>query len=127
MPAYWRSYEPLGDPSIFTSALAAAFAETGLWPVLWEVEEDPVNYMGGHADLSPLGHIEPLDVLRTAWARIADYYSDRPALRRSTTGHHRNRGGGEHQLSEDRRPAHGRQHERDQAWPMGFLAWPGAR
>lgn len=80
MPAYWRSYEPLGDPSIFTSALAAAFAETGLWPVLWEVEEDPVNYMGGHADLSPLGHIEPLDVLRTAWARIADYYSHRPAF-----------------------------------------------
>jgi hypothetical protein len=71
---YWATYEPITDPARFTTPLAAAFPSTGLWPVLWEWDEDPESYMGGHGDLDALGRLDADTVLHTMWESYAEYF-----------------------------------------------------
>jgi hypothetical protein len=67
--AYWASDEPLQNSREVASALASAFAETGVWPLLWRWEEDPDAYLGGHGDLEAIGRVDVGDVLRELWSR----------------------------------------------------------
>jgi hypothetical protein len=70
-PFFWATDEPITDPGRLTSPLAAAFPITGLWPLLWEWEEDPANYYWRRPDLDGLGVFDAEQVLRTAWESYA--------------------------------------------------------
>jgi Domain of unknown function (DUF4253) len=66
-PAYWRSREPVTDPARFTAPLAAAFADTGLWPVLFEWESPPeFNWRGGSVSSQDLD-IDVEEIMRLEW------------------------------------------------------------
>ncbi|HYY33727.1 MAG TPA: DUF4253 domain-containing protein, partial [Gaiellaceae bacterium] len=67
--AYWGSDEPLANVRRVASALASAFPETGLWPLLWRWEEDPNAYLGGHGDLDAIDHVDVAAVMQEFWSR----------------------------------------------------------
>jgi Domain of unknown function (DUF4253) len=69
-PAYWATYDDVDGASALASRLAAAFPDTGLWPVGWGWDqEDPDSYFEGHPDVDAIGTSEPSDVLRVEWER----------------------------------------------------------
>jgi hypothetical protein len=70
-PFFWATDEPMTDPGRLTSPLAAAFPTTGLWPLLWEWEEDPANYYWQRPELHGLGLFDAEQVLRLAWESYA--------------------------------------------------------
>lgn len=68
VPAYWISDAPLADPAAVAGRLAAAFADTGLWPVLWaEPTWEPEEYMGGHGNIDPVELVDPEQIFRQGW------------------------------------------------------------
>lgn len=67
-PAYWSTDEPTPEAEALAARLAPAFAQTGLWPVLWCGDDDrPAWYLGGHGDLDPIEAVDPEQVLREEW------------------------------------------------------------
>jgi hypothetical protein len=78
--AYWASDEPVANIGMLAPWLASVFAQTGLWPLLWRLEEDPENYMYGGGIVDRIDDID-LEEIRaqhapehagTAQAAIAD-------------------------------------------------------
>lgn len=65
--AYWCSDEPVPNLKTLTRTLAAAFADTGLWPLLWRSEEDPDSYMGGHGNLDAIDDVDVAATLEQMW------------------------------------------------------------
>src|SRR3954451_23447064 len=69
---FWATDAPVSDPGRFTKPLAAAFARTGLWPLLWEWEEDPANYYWERPDIRDVGASAAEAVVRALWSVVAD-------------------------------------------------------
>ena len=67
---HWATDEPVADAVGLASRLAAAFPETGLWPVLWDNWEDPDNFLMPMNDLRRADRADAERVLRRAWARM---------------------------------------------------------
>jgi hypothetical protein len=91
LPAtYWASDEPLPNVEIVASQLAAAFSNSGLWPLLWRPDEDPDAYLGGHGDLDAIERIDVADVLQQSWSHTpwppgsTDPFSEFPGLAPAT-------------------------------------------
>jgi Domain of unknown function (DUF4253) len=66
-PAYWRTFEPIDDPQRLTSPLAGAFAQTGLWPLLYAWEEDPENYWFGGPGVPDDLAVDIDEIMRVQW------------------------------------------------------------
>jgi Domain of unknown function (DUF4253) len=49
--------------------LAAAFDETGLWPLLWSYPDDPDAYLGGAGDVDSADGVDVAGVLAELWGR----------------------------------------------------------
>lgn len=69
---FWATDAPVSDPGRFAKPLAAAFARTGLWPLLWEWEEDPANYYGWRPEIRDAGASAGEAVLRALWSSVAE-------------------------------------------------------
>jgi hypothetical protein len=84
--AYWASDEPVPDVEVVASQLASAFSRTGIWPLLWRFDEEPVAYLGGHGDLDAVDGTDVEDVLRQRWSQTpwpsgsTDPFTDFPGL-----------------------------------------------
>jgi hypothetical protein len=68
--AYWASDQPADDAARLATELVSAFPDTGLWPLLWMWEEDPVNYLGGHGDVDAIDATDAHDLIRTRWEML---------------------------------------------------------
>lgn len=64
---YWATEEDVAEAALLSSRLAAAFPDTGLWPMLWAWNEDPDSYLGGSEDLEVIDASDAREVLRDAW------------------------------------------------------------
>jgi hypothetical protein len=88
--AYWASDEPVPEVEPRVQRLVSAFADTGLWPLLWRFDEDPDDYVGGHGDLDAIDKVDATEVLQTGWANIGattaatEPFTDFPGLAPST-------------------------------------------
>src|SRR3954454_16698082 len=69
---FWATDAPVSDPGRFTKPLAAAFARTGLWPVLWEWEEDPADYYFERPEVRDADASAAEAVLRAFWSDVAE-------------------------------------------------------
>jgi hypothetical protein len=64
--AYWCTDAPVPDWLTVCRQLVRAFAETGVWPLLWTGADDPDSLLGGHGDIDA---VEPVDVAAVFEAR----------------------------------------------------------
>jgi uncharacterized protein DUF4253 len=71
LPSYWISDEPLEACGSLATPIARAFAETGLWPLLWPWDEDPAAYLDQPIEPDRIDAIDVETVLRRGWDRIA--------------------------------------------------------
>lgn len=71
LPSYWISDEPLEACGSLAAPIARAFAETGLWPLLWSWDEDPAAYLDQPIEPDRIDAIDVEAVLRRGWDRIA--------------------------------------------------------
>jgi hypothetical protein len=71
-PAYWATTAPVGNLELMLPWLASQFGSTGLWPLLWPIEEVPDAYMGGHGDLDSIDAVDPVAALRERWGEQRD-------------------------------------------------------
>jgi hypothetical protein len=70
-PSYWISDEPLEAAGDAAATIARAFAETGLWPLLWPWDEDPAAYLDQPIEPNRVDAIDVEAVLRSGWDRLA--------------------------------------------------------
>ena len=52
--AYWATNQPVSNLDMVAPRLAAAFPETGLWPLLWRFDDEPTSYLQGAGDLDAI-------------------------------------------------------------------------
>lgn len=71
LPSYWISDERLEAAGEAASTIARAFAETGLWPLLWPWDADPAAYLGQPIEPDRIDAIDVEAVLRRGWDRLA--------------------------------------------------------
>jgi hypothetical protein len=71
LPSYWISDEPLEAAGEAAAAIARAFAETGLWPLLWPWGEEPAAYLDQPIEPDRVDGIDVEAVLRRGWDRLA--------------------------------------------------------
>jgi hypothetical protein len=65
---YWQTTDPVADAESLAGRLAAAFPETGLWPLLYAWEEHPSWDVGEVRDLDALDRsIDVGQVMRLQW------------------------------------------------------------
>jgi hypothetical protein len=69
--AYWCTNEPVPNLQALAEYLAAAFPETGLWPLAWRFDDDPDAYLGGHGDLDAIDTVDVAAALRQLWDRTS--------------------------------------------------------
>jgi hypothetical protein len=70
-PHYWAADGPSPDALELARRLAAAFPQTGLWPVIWDWEDDPDSYAVTQGDPRAADHLDGADVLRRDAPRSA--------------------------------------------------------
>jgi len=70
-PSYWISDEPLESAGDAATMIAYAFADTGLWPLLWPWTEDPAAYLDQPVEPGRVDTIDVEVVLRRGWDRLA--------------------------------------------------------
>ncbi len=70
-PSYWISDEPLEECGSIAASIARAFAETGLWPLLWPPDEDPAAYLDQPIEPDRVDAVDVEAVFRRGWDRIA--------------------------------------------------------
>ena len=73
LPSYWISDEPLEAAAEAAASIARAFAETGLWPLLWPWDEDPAAYLDQPIEPDRVDGIDVEAVLRRGWDRLATH------------------------------------------------------
>ena len=66
--AYWATEEPVPNAVEIADQLAAAFPQTGVWPLLWHTEEDPSQYMYGGGMLREIAKVDVQELLQDRWA-----------------------------------------------------------
>src|SRR6266536_1040873 len=71
LPSYWISDEPLEECGSAAATIARAFAETGLWPLLWPWDEDPAAYLDQPIEPDRVDAVDVEAVFRRGWDRIA--------------------------------------------------------
>jgi hypothetical protein len=76
LPSYWISDEPLEAAGHAAATIARAFAETGLWPLLWSWDEDPAAYLDQPIEPDRVDAIDVEAVLRLGWDRLAAHPAD---------------------------------------------------
>lgn len=70
-PRYWATDTGVPDALGLASRLAAAFAKTGLWPVIWDQSESPDRYSMSFGDPRLAARLDAGAVLRKAWRPYA--------------------------------------------------------
>jgi hypothetical protein len=70
-PAYWSSTAAVEDIAGRCTALATAFAHTGLWPLAWSPAETlPEDfYLPGHGSIEAVDALDPAAVVAQHWDR----------------------------------------------------------
>jgi hypothetical protein len=84
-PHYWATDAPVPDAVALAGRLARAFPKTGLWPVLWDWEEDPDDFALASGDPRDADRLSAEKVLAGVW----DGFADRgrfPGLAAGSTG-----------------------------------------
>jgi transposase len=71
VPSYWISDDPLEAAGDAAATIARAFAETGLWPLLWPWDEDPVAYLDQPVEPDRVDAVDVEAELRREWDRLA--------------------------------------------------------
>jgi hypothetical protein len=71
LPSYWISDQPLEACGAAAGEIAEGFAETGLWPLLWPWDEDPVAYLSQPFEPERVDAIDVEAVLRRGWELLA--------------------------------------------------------
>jgi Domain of unknown function (DUF4253) len=72
-PSYWISDEPLEACGAAASSIARAFAETGLWPLVWPWDEDPAAYLDRPVEPDRVDAVDVEAVFRRGWERVASH------------------------------------------------------
>jgi hypothetical protein len=63
-PRYWAADAETPDAITAASRLARAFPKTGLWPIVWDWEDEgPDGYANAHGTPRDAGRLDPLSVL----------------------------------------------------------------
>lgn len=70
-PHYWATDDVVPDAPAVAARLAEAFAETGLWPVLWSFPETPDHYALPTTDPRAADGLDPAGILDTPLAKPA--------------------------------------------------------
>jgi hypothetical protein len=78
-PHHWATDLPTPDAYVHATRLAAAFPETGLWPVVWESEEDPDRMARPDGDLRDAERRGAAAILRHDLAPASDRLTRDPA------------------------------------------------
>jgi len=78
--SHWATDAPAPDAIDLARRLAAAFPETGLWPLLWWTSGDPDSYLFTGSEPSRADGLNVHDVLESLWTRPL------PPLARGTKG-----------------------------------------
>ena len=79
-PHYWATDAPVREAIELASRLAAAFSETGLWPILSDVSEDPDHFAVFTSDPTLADRMNARAVLRKAWSEYLDAPERFPGL-----------------------------------------------
>ena len=79
-PRYWASDGHVPNAHALAQRLAAAFPQTGLWPVIWENADDPDAYAWFGDDPAEVAAVDPEDALRAIWAEYIDPAGSFPGL-----------------------------------------------
>ena len=66
-PHYWAADGPSPDALALARRLAVVFPQTGLWPVIWDGQEDPDSYALSSGDPRVADRLDGADVLRQLW------------------------------------------------------------
>lgn len=83
-PRYWASDDAVADAPALAKRLAAAFPQTGLWPVIWENADDPDAYAWFGDTPADVAAVAPEDALRRVWSEYVDPAGGFPGLARGT-------------------------------------------
>jgi hypothetical protein len=67
-PHYWATDGPTPDALKLAKRLAAAFPQTGLWPVIWDWPETPDHYKLSSGDPRAADHLDVAAVMDHVWA-----------------------------------------------------------
>jgi Domain of unknown function (DUF4253) len=79
-PHYWATDGPVPDALALASRLTAAFPHTGLWPILWDVAEDPDHYAWSGGEIAAVDRLDARTVLRKTWGAYLDSPRNFPGL-----------------------------------------------
>lgn len=84
---HWATDEPVRDPARLAARLAAVFEQTGLWPVLWDLD-DPDRYMNATGDPDAAARLEADEVLERNWSayRLGGRFGRFPGLAEGSPG-----------------------------------------
>lgn len=69
-PHFWVSDEPHERIAEYAASLAAVFARTGLWPLIWAYDDDTPEGYCWPPDLAYLGAFSDEEVLRAGWEDV---------------------------------------------------------
>jgi Domain of unknown function (DUF4253) len=66
--AYWITEDPVANLELLAPWLASRFTDTGLWPLLWRLnDQEPFDYGGPADDIDPVDTIDLLPLLQQRW------------------------------------------------------------
>jgi Domain of unknown function (DUF4253) len=66
--AYWISEDPVAKIELLVPWLASRFSDTGLWPLLWRLnEEEPFDYGGPADEIDAIETVDLLPLLHLRW------------------------------------------------------------
>jgi hypothetical protein len=71
-PHYWATDAPTTDALALARRLARMFPQTGLWPILWDVDESPDHYTRSSGDPRDADRIDAEAALRRVWTDRTD-------------------------------------------------------
>lgn len=77
-PVIWASTAPVRNVGQMWSSLAAAFADTGIWPLVVDAQYGFSGYRDYLMDLPRGRHKEVLAILRKGWSASVDYDEEYP-------------------------------------------------
>lgn len=75
----WETDAAPPDAVTLAARLADVFPETGLWPVLWSVPDEPTSYMDGGGMVNQIARTNVASLLRGAWDAFGNLNRSRGA------------------------------------------------